>query len=405
MKLKADQNTTRAMNRRLILNCLRREGDLSRVEIAAMTGLSPAAVTGVTAGLIDEGIVVEGKSTQSSGGRRPTPLSIDYARHWSIGFKLTEGRLEGTLTDLSTRTIGTCELPLSDHGPVAVAHAVKDGVAMLLRDRREGRQKLVGIGMAMPGLVDVDRGICLVSQRLGWRDVPIAEMIASQISVPVWVDNDVNAFAIAQQLFGHGRRRNSVLVLIVGTGVGAALIFNGQIHRGARFAAGEIGFPVEDGGGSTATQDRLDWDRRLTEPAMVSAWMEIRKRSRRAPAELQQASEAGEGLALDYLGEVGREIGRRLSGLIDLIDPEVVIVGGEAVRFGPALIDPLVATVKESSFATPPPIEIDWDNNVWSRGASALAIQQFFDFESIAGFERESGTRPTGHEPFTARRR
>ncbi|MBB6408942.1 ROK family transcriptional regulator [Mesorhizobium sangaii] len=405
MRLKADQNTTRAMNRRLILNCLRREGDLSRVEIAAMTGLSPAAVTGVTAELIDEGIVVEGKSTQSSGGRRPTPLSIDYARHWSIGFKLTEGRLEGTLTDLSTRALGAFELSLSDHGPVAVAHAVKDGVAMLLRDRREGRQKLVGIGMAMPGMVDVNRGVCLVSQRLGWRDVPIAEMITSQISVPVWVDNDVNAFAIAQQLFGHGRRRNSVLVLIVGTGVGAALIFNGQIHRGARFAAGEIGFPVEDGGGSTATQDRLDWDRRLTEPAMVSAWMEIRKRSRRAPAELQQAAEAGEGLALDYLSEVGREIGRRLSGLIDLIDPEVVIVGGEAVRFGPALIDPLVATVKESSFATPPPIEIDWDNNVWSRGASALAIQQFFDFESIAGFERESGTHPTGHEPFTARRR
>lgn len=393
------------MNRRLILNCLRREGDLSRVEMAAMTGLSPAAVTGVTAEMIDEGIVVEGKGTQSSGGRRPIPLSIDYARHWSIGFKLTEGRLEGTLTDLSTRAISACELPLPDHGPVAVAHAVKEGVAMLMRDRREGRQKLVGIGMAMPGMVDVDRGVCLVSQRLGWRDVPIAEMIASQISVPVWVDNDVNAFAIAQQLFGHGRRRNSVLVLIVGTGVGAALIFNGQIHRGARFAAGEIGFPVEDGDGSIATQGRLDWDRRLSEPAMVSAWMEIRKRSRKAPADLQQAAETGEGLALDYLSEVGREIGRRVSGLIDLIDPEVLIVGGEAVRFGPSLINPLIATVKESSFATPPPIEIDWDNNVWSRGASALAIQQFFDFESIAGFEREGDPPRAGPRSLTARRR
>ncbi|TRC83241.1 ROK family protein [Mesorhizobium sp. WSM4310] len=118
---------------------------------------------------------------------------------------------------------------------------------------------------------------------------------------------------------------------------------------------------------------------------------------RSVPSFLQQAIEPGERLALDYLGEVGREIGHRLSGLIDLIDPEVVIVGGEAARFGPALIEPLLATVRESSFATPPPIEIDWDNNVWSRGASALAIQQFFDFESTAGFERESGTRPTGH--------
>lgn len=136
-------------------------------------------------------------------------------------------------------------------------------------------------------------------------------------------------------------------------------------------------------------------DLRLGSNLHSRAWIEIRKRSRKVPINLQQAIEAGERLALDYLGEVGREIGHRLSGLIDLIDPEVVIFGGEAVRFGPALIEPLVATVRETSFATPPPIEIDWDNNVWSRGASALAIQQFFDFESTAGFEREGGTRPS----------
>lgn len=79
--------------------------------------------------------------------------------------------------------------------------------------------------------------------------------------------------------------------------------------------------------------------------------------------------------------------------MIDLVDPEVVIVGGEAVRFGPALVDPLVNTVRESSFEKPPAVEIDWDNNVWSRGAAALAIQQFFDFESTAGFERKANAR------------
>lgn len=390
MILKGDQSTTRALNRRLILNCLRREGDFSRVDIAVATGLSPAAVTGVTAELIADGIVIERKGGKSSGGRRPIPLSINYSGHWSIGFKVSQAWLHGTLTDLSTKTIGTCELPLSDQKPATVAAAIKNGVAMLLRDQRTNRQKLVGVGVAMPGVVDVKRGVCLVSQRMGWQDVPIAELIASQINVPVWVENDVNAFAIAQQLFGHGRRRDSVLVLIVGTGVGVALMFNGQIHRGARFAAGEIGFPVDDRLAPTATEDRLSWDLRLSEPAMVRTWQKMCKTSPSLPPDLQQAALMANPAALEYLGGVGREIGRRLVSIIDLIDPEVVVIGGEAVRFGSALIAPLANVVKETSFGALPPVEIDWDSEVWSRGASALAIQQFFDFESMAGFEKEN---------------
>ena len=386
MTLKGDQSTTRALNRRLILNCLRREGGLSRVEIAAMTGLSPAAVTGVTAELIDEGMLVEGKGMQSTGGRKPIPLNIDYRQRWSIGFKLMHDRVEGTLTDLSTQPIGTCEVPLSSHDPEAVAAAVENGVATLLETQNSRSCKLVGIGVAMPGLIDVDRGICLEFHDFGWVNVPIAELIAARTSVPVWVDNDVNAFAIAQQLFGYGRTRGSALVLVISAGVGAALIFNGQIHRGARFAAGEIGFlrPDRD---NWATNDRLSWNRRLSESGILRGWQELR--GGESSNDLQAAAEKGDPVAVAYLSKVGREIGERLLGMIDLVDPEVVVVGGEAIRFGKALIDPLARAVKENSFGTPPPLEVDWDNDVWLRGASALAIQKFFDFESAAGHQRK----------------
>lgn len=386
MTLKGDQSTTRALNRRLILNCLRREGDLSRVEIAAMTGLSPAAVTGVTAELINEGMLVEGKGMQSTGGRKPIPLSIDYPQHWSIGFKLMPDRVEGTLTDLSTRLIGTCKVTLSSHGPEAVAAAVEEGVAALLQTQHGKSGKLVGVGVAMPGLIDVNRGLCLEFHDFGWVNVPIAELIAARISVPVWVDNDVNAFAIAQQLFGYGRTRGSALVLVISAGVGAALIFNGQIHRGARFAAGEIGFLGRDKD-NWATNDRLSWNRRLSEPGIITGWQELR--GEKPGNDLQEAAANGDPLAITYLGKVGREIGERLVSMIDLVDPEVVIVGGEAVRFGKALIDPLAMAIKENSFGSPPPLEADWDNNVWLRGASALAIQQSFDFESAAGYRRK----------------
>ncbi|WP_082407733.1 ROK family transcriptional regulator [Mesorhizobium sp. 1M-11] len=386
MTLKGDQSTTRALNRRLILNCLRREGGLSRVEISAMTGLSPAAVTGVTAELINEGMLVEGKGMQSTGGRKPIPLNIDYRQHWSAGFKLTPDGVEGTLTDLSTQPIGTCKVPLSSYDPATVAAAVENGVATLLQMQNSNWNKLVGIGVAMPGLIDVNRGLCLEFHDFGWDHVPIAELIAARISVPVWVDNDVNAFAIAQQLFGYGRTRGSALVLVISAGVGAALIFNGQIHRGARFAAGEIGFLRHDKG-NWVTSDRLSWNQRLSEPGIIRGWQELRGKG--PGNDLQEAAANGDPLAVVYLGKVGREIGERLVSMIDLVDPEVVIVGGEAVRFGKALIDPLARAVKENSFGTPPPLEVDWDNDVWLRGASALAIQKFFDFESAAGYQRK----------------
>jgi predicted NBD/HSP70 family sugar kinase len=90
---------------------------------------------------------------------------------------------------------------------------------------------------------------------------------------------------------------------------------------------------------------------------------------------------------LSYLEALGTEIGARLAMMVDLVDPEIVIVGGEAVRFGKALMDPLIESVRARSFENPPPVEIDWDNDIWSRGAAVLAIQKFFDFESAAGVE------------------
>ncbi len=384
MALKVDQGTAKALNRRLALNLLRREGGLSRGELAAKTGLSNAAITGLVSELIEEGFLKEGESTQSTGGRKPVLVELDYAARYSIGLKLMSDRLEAVLTDLSTEPIATAVIALPNVEPSTVAEASKQAVEQLIPDTARRREKLIGVGLAMPGLIDVEHGVCRISHRFGWHDVPIASLLAEQVHVPVWVDNDVNAFAIAQQLFGAARRRSSALVLIIGTGVGSALIFHGQIHRGARFAAGEIGFAVD--GGGLKTDGFLNWGHRFAEPAIERQWAELcATNAVQGPADLQEAVETGDSQAVAFLGSIGRDIGIRLVGMIDLVDPEVVIVGGEAIRFGRALIDPMTEAVKQFSFEVPPPIEIDWENNIWSRGASALAIQKFFDFESASG--------------------
>jgi predicted NBD/HSP70 family sugar kinase len=384
MALKVDQGTAKALNRRLALNLLRREGGLSRGDLAAKTGLSNAAITGLVSELIEEGFLKEGESTQSTGGRKPVLVGLDYAARYSIGLKLMSDRLEAVLTDLSTEPLATTVIALSNVEPETVAEASKRAVQQLIPDSDLRSEKLIGVGLAMPGLIDVEHGVCRVSHRFGWHNVPIASLLAEQVHVPVWVDNDVNAFAIAQQLFGAARRRSSALVLIIGTGVGSALIFHGQIHRGARFAAGEIGFAVD--GDEVKPDTFSNWGHRFAEPAIERRWSELRATDAgQKPVGLQEAAESVDPQAVELLGSIGRDIGIRLVGMIDLVDPEVVIVGGEAIRFGKALIDPMIEAVKQYSFEVPPPIEIDWENNIWSRGASALAIQKFFDFESASG--------------------
>ena len=301
MKLKGDQSTTRALNRRLILNLLKNEGEMSRVEIAARSSLSPSAVTGVVAELVSEGFVVEGDAGKSSGGRKPIPVRIDYGQRCSIGLKLMPERLDVVLTNLATEPIRRLLIPLADCNPKTVADAAAAAVDALVPDAKERAEKLIGVGLAMPGIIDVVLGVCRVSQRLGWENVPIAELLARRINVPVWIENDVKTFAIAQQLFGHARGRNSALVLIVGTGVGVGLIFNGQIHRGARCAAGEIAFPAS---GLATLEERATWHERYSEPALERSW-------RRFAATLDGNPPADLGEALELWTSAGSGLRRR----------------------------------------------------------------------------------------------
>ncbi|MCP4385351.1 MAG: ROK family transcriptional regulator, partial [Hyphomicrobiales bacterium] len=248
MDLKGNQSTARALNRRLVLDQLRRNGPLSRAAIATAVGLSPAAITLVTADLINEGLLKECEALPGSSGRRPIPLDIDYTSRLSVGLKVTVGRVLGVVTNLATRILAEIEVPLADHQPETVAAACAEAAEKLVAEVGVGRGDLIGLGVALSGQVDAEAGICRQVQRFGWRDVPIAALLADLVSVPVWIDNDTNAFAISQHLFGHGRGKQSMAAIALGLGIGAGLVIDGRVYRGAGGAAGEFGHNFDQRG-------------------------------------------------------------------------------------------------------------------------------------------------------------
>ena len=176
------------------------------------------------------------------------PLDIDYSSKLSIGLKVMVERVIGVITDLATRVIAETQLPLPDSRPETVVKISARVAERLLSQANVNRSRVIGIGLTLAGQVDAEEGICRQMRRFGWRDVPLAAMLADVVSVPVWVDNDANAFAVAQHLFGQARGLQSIAAVALGRGVGAGLVVDGRLYRGGSGAAGEFGHNFDERG-------------------------------------------------------------------------------------------------------------------------------------------------------------
>lgn len=394
LRLKGDQSTSRALNRRLILNLLRADGPKSRADIAVATGLSPAAVTFVVADLLKENFLTEGESRSGNSGRRPIPLDINYAGRLVVGVQLKVGSIACVLTDLATTPIAQIQLPLPDQSPQTVAKVSAEASRRLLAKVKSSNAGVTGIGIAVPGIIDTATGVCRRSHRFDWTDAPIGAILADEVRVPVWVDDDTNAFALAQQLFGPARNLKTVGALAIGAGISCAVIVNGGVHHGANGAAGKLGhIPFGPNGPMCECGRRGCLQAWFSEPALVQRWRQRRSLGPEATRhDMLGAAQAGDAEAIGLLAEAGEGIGRALGDFCNIVDPEAIVVGGEAVVFGDLLFDPMRAVLERYVLSTPPPIRPDWSDNSWARGAAALATQQLFDFEAVSGNIRAGGS-------------
>lgn len=383
--MKIDQQTTRAMNRRLILNLIRRESQISRADIAAVTGLSPAAVTFVVSDLISEGYLVEGKTTPGGGGRRPIPLEINYGGHLAIGIKMNVGSLECVLTDLSTAPLLSMTIEFNDPSPLAVLDAAEKAVKHLQRLAPEGAGLLTGVGFSMPGTIDAEKGICIKSHRFLWENVPFSSMLQERVNVPVWMEDDTLAFALAQHLFGLGRQHRVFTAVAIGVGIGCATVVDGKVQRGAHGHAGKIGHSMHRLDGPLCECGRHGCLQAFySEPAIVDRWRKATGLPDNAAVDrytMKEAALQGEPAACAILQEAGEAIGLHLAHMVDIVDPEIIVVGGEAVSFGDLLFNPMRKALDLYCFSPPPALVPDERDNFWSSGAAALATQGLFNFE------------------------
>ena len=394
MTFKGDPSTLRVINRRTVLDHIRRIGPVSRTKLAELTGLSPAAITAVTAELIQDKLLTERSVGEagSSGGRRPIFIDIDNESHHVIGLKLSEHRLEGVVTDLSLQVLAHVTEDLRDHAPTQVVKQISSLCKKLTKRAKISQDQMIGIGIGVSGVIDVAGGIALHAPLLGWHNVPIAELVTHSMGLPTWVDNDANGFAAAERLFGHARHASNFIAIAIGRGVGAALVSNGEIHRGRNGGAGEFGHNLIQPNGRTCSCGRQGCLEAYTcETAIIAQYLEKapKQKSITIP-EIVKLAASNQTLALEVLGNAGRLLGTHVAYLVNAFNPELIVIGGEGAQLGEAYFEPMREIIRAQAFDglanELPIIVVPWDKDdftPWAQGAASLAVQSAFDTGAV----------------------
>jgi predicted NBD/HSP70 family sugar kinase len=340
-------NTIRDINRQIVLNYVREREPISRAEIARETDLQRSTISAIVEDLKTEGLVEEVGEGESTGGRRPTLLKLRAAGPIALGVSITPTCTTIATSDLAGRVIDQEEfLTDADKTLGQMIDVVHE-----FTERYKG--SIEGVGVSLPGLVDPSTGTALYIPYFLWRDLPISEMISNAVGLPVVIDNDANAVALAELWFGRPEvndARDFILVLVA-EGVGTGIIFDGQVYRGQRGAAGEFGHMVIGSGAPVPCScGGVDcWEAFSSERAAIARYVKLSGESSQTTfIEVVDRALAGEANAKAALVETARQLGVGISNLIIGFSPEAVVVGGEIARAWDLIESALTETIANS---------------------------------------------------------
>ncbi|MEV4576347.1 ROK family transcriptional regulator [Nonomuraea jabiensis] len=376
------------LTRTAILALLGTVGPLSRSEIARRLDLSPATVTQLTRELMGHGMLEELDLKPSRGGRPAVRLGLVGSAGRALGVKVTADHLVLVDVRLDGEVLGSWERPFDPSAPDALdslAGAISSVVAESSADERT--PPLLGIGVGVPGSVDDQATGTVNAPTLGWRAMAVGDWLRRRLELPVLVENDVNALAAAERLYGRGRTHRDFLVVTIGRGVGAAIVADGRVYRGARGGAGEFGhLPVDPGGPVCGCGARG-----CLEAYVGAAGLLASARARNVHLDLPalgRAAAGGDAGAREVFAEAGAILGRATAGLINVVDPEVVVVLGEGTADWPLWRASFDAALRAQLYPGRRDISVEvesWDDTSWAQGAAALVLATPFDAAGAAG--------------------
>ncbi|MBI1856162.1 MAG: ROK family transcriptional regulator [Chloroflexi bacterium] len=363
----ADQAFVREKNLSSVLRVIHTEAPLSRSQLAVVTGLNKSTISSLVEELLSRGLIHETGMNSAGMGRPSTLLEINPQAGHIIGVELGVDFVSVALTDflgkiLWRRTEGADPAEAQDKTISQTLALVNEALAT---SRQQG-DFVLGLGLAIPGTVDLKEGVLIFAPNLHWHNVPFRKIFSVLAGLKVFIENDANAAAIAEHLFGEARHSDDFIFVFAGVGIGGGLFLNGQLYRGNDGYAGEIGHsPImaEPFQNPCHCGNRGCWETYANQNSIVQR-VQARLQMQRSDiipklmteqntpltiSLIKQAADLGDQEAIDSFAEAGSAMGQGFASLINIFNPEKIILGGPLSCAGNYLLPSINETVNKHS--------------------------------------------------------
>ncbi|MEN0647916.1 ROK family transcriptional regulator [Caldifermentibacillus hisashii] len=329
--LTGNQQLVKQINKTLVLETILHEAPISRADISQKVGLNKGTVSSLVNELLEDQLIYESGPGQSSGGRRPVILLFNDKAGFSIGIDLGVNYILGVLTDLRGNIIVEVNKKLTVRSYEVVIEILQSVISDLINAAPQSHYGIVGIGIGVPGLVNND-GEVLVAPNLGWKNINLREEIENCFDIPVLIENEANAGAYGEKLYGAGKENDNILYISAGIGIGVGIILNGKLFYGMNGFSGEAGHMIVQVNGKDCTCGSSGcWELYASEKALLE---EARKLKLTSITEgtlsielLLELANSGNEDIINLFHSIGMYLGVGINNIINIFNPEQVIIG------------------------------------------------------------------------------
>lgn len=404
-------------NRFLVLDMIRRSGPLSKSDIAEMTGLTSMTAGNIINDLCKLDLITGAGIQKSKIGRRPQVYAVAPGPRVCISVDLSSDDITLGLVDVLGNLRVSSSLEVSKGDGTRVLHLINALNDFYLQEVTSKQLELVGVAVAVPGIINSESGVVVLSVPLDWQDVPLKTVLEQVFPVPVYVGKETHASIVGEYYFGTGSNAQDILFVNVGSGIGVGVMIGNKIHNGANQMAGELGHVVVDPNepkcncGNRGCLERMASLRSIVDRATEAvadgespliAEMAEKRGGKVVIADVFKAFEQDDHLAVRIVQEAAGHLARGLVMLKRLFDPEIIIVGGNAIEDGKPYCETILRYFRECLVNSKLPFDRE-TAITFSRlgdkgrllGASSWAFNNYFASlldQSVSGKEREEGS-------------
>ena len=380
-----NQHVVKQENKSLVMEILINSSPISRAEIATLTGLNKGTVSSLVAEILEEQLIYESGQGESSGGRRPVMLIFNQQAGYSIGIDIGVNYLLGILTDLQGNICHETTVKFSDLTYDEMEAKLFKTIEDLIALAPPCPYGIIGIGIGVPGAVS-HNGEILLAPNLGWSNVHLKEVIEDKYEVPVIIENEANAGAYGEKRFGVGKDFDNIIYISIGMGIGVGLILNDALYKGKSGFSGELGhMTIEVNGMTCSCGSEGCWELYASEKSLLTN-----------AEKLGIKPENDEGLSLEYLlalaenghqqtielfGQIGDYLGVGVKNIMNIFNPEQVIIGNRIASAEKWLREPLNKQIDQTIWFKEDPVQINFLGSAThstALGVAAFSIENFF---------------------------